>query len=40
MESTRVEGKSYLYDSEDPQALLDEYSGKGNINKNKKRSLG
>lgn len=33
MESTRVEGKSYLYDSEDPQALLDEYSGKGNINK-------
>ncbi|MEY8662751.1 polymorphic toxin type 50 domain-containing protein [Ligilactobacillus faecis] len=28
MESTRIEGKSYLYDSEDPQALLDEYSGR------------
>ncbi len=36
MESTRVEGKSYLYDNEDPQALLDEYAGKGRIKKNRK----
>lgn len=33
MESTKLEGKSYLYDSEDPQKLLDEYSGKGELNK-------
>ncbi|WP_195558364.1 phage minor capsid protein [Ligilactobacillus salivarius] len=36
MESTKLEGKSYLYDSEDPQELLDKYAGKGHINKNKK----
>ncbi|MGN8987970.1 phage minor capsid protein, partial [Ligilactobacillus salivarius] len=35
MESTKLEGKSYLYDSEDPQKLLDKYAGKGKLNKNK-----
>lgn len=35
MESTRVEGKSYLYDNEDPQALMDKYAGKGNLNRTK-----
>lgn len=33
MGSTKLEGKSYLYDSEDPQELLDKYVGKGHINK-------
>lgn len=35
METTRVDGKSYLYDSEDPQKLLNEYAGKGKLNKTK-----
>lgn len=33
MESSRIEGKSYLYDTEDPQKLFDEYSGKGELNR-------
>jgi len=32
MESSHAPGKSYLFDSEDPQKLLDEYSGKGQLN--------
>ena len=36
MESTKLEGKSYLYDNKDTQELLDKYAGKGHINKNKK----
>lgn len=35
IESTRVEGKSYLYDNEDPQALMDKYAGKGKLNRTK-----
>lgn len=35
MESTHIAGKSYLYDSEDPQKLLDEYSGKGRIERDR-----
>lgn len=27
MESTKIKGKSYLYDTEDPQKLFDKYSG-------------
>lgn len=33
MESTKLEGKSYLYDNEDPQELLDKYAGKGKLEK-------
>lgn len=36
MESTKLEGKSYLYDSEDPQELLDKYAGKGKLEKTRK----
>jgi len=32
MESSHASGKSYLFDSENPQKLLDEYSGKGELN--------
>lgn len=35
IESTRVEGKSYLYDNEDPQALMDKYAGKDKLNRTK-----
>ncbi len=31
MESTRLEGKSYLFDTENPQELLEKYSGTGRI---------
>ena len=31
MGSTRKPGKSYLFDSEDPQELFDKYSGKGEL---------
>lgn len=31
IESTHAPGKSYLFDSENPQKLLDEYSGKGEL---------
>lgn len=34
MESTHIEGKSYLYDNVDPQELLDKYSGKGELQTN------
>ena len=36
MESTKLEGKSYLYDNEDPQELLDKYAGKGKLEKTRK----
>ena len=35
IESTRVEGKSYLYDNEDPQVSMDKYAGKGKLNRTK-----
>lgn len=35
IESTKINGKSYLFDSEDPQKLLDSYSGKGVLEKTK-----
>lgn len=36
MESTKLPGKSYLFDNEDPQKLLEEYSGKGEVEKTRK----
>ncbi len=35
MESTHLEGKSYLYDSEDPQKLLNQYSGTGKLERDR-----
>ncbi|WP_164507426.1 phage minor capsid protein [Lacticaseibacillus songhuajiangensis] len=40
MESTHLPGKSYLFDSENPQQLLDEYSGTGQLNVQKDGKLG
>lgn len=36
MEKTREEGKSYIFDGEDPQKLYDQYHGKGRLERDRK----